>query len=476
MALTLRARLVAGMVLVAVVLVIVSATLTSMTRGQLIDQVDARLTSLSPLRGGDGDRSGAYEPHRDGGDDHPDAIPDAGPERVSDVYEGYVDTDGALQTIFSPNVGAAGSSVPDVSGLTFPLAGARAFTTSSVDGDVTYRVLAQPLSGVTSLTAVAVDDVEATISRLVWFELLGSVAILAALGLVGWWVVHLGIRPIKEMTETATRIAAGDLTVRVEESSPGTEAGQLAVALNQMLVHIEGALRERAASEDRLRRFVADASHELRTPVTTIRGYAELYRHGGLAEPEQLVDAMRRTEQEATRMGRLVEDMLTLAKLDEHRPLATSSLDLAALVTDAAADARAVAPDRSITVGFRPDEPLVIVGDEDRIRQVLANVIGNALVHTEPEVPIELHVRSDVDGVVVDVTDHGAGMSSEVTERVTERFFRADPSRSRHRGGSGLGLSIVDAAVTAHGGVVRIESEPGVGTTVHLGFPAAPTA
>ncbi len=242
------------------------------------------------------------------------------PERSSDAYQGVVE-DGVLSTRFVPNVGDQEYGAPDLSMSDLPADGSRNFTTDSIDGDVTYRVLAERIGDLVVITALPLDDVTDTISQLVWVEVLGSMLILAVLGLVSWWVIHLGIRPVKEMTKTATRIAGGDLAVRVPESANGTESAELAVALNQMLGHIEGALDERAASEGRLRRFVADASHELRTPVTTIRGYAELYRHGGLRDQDALDDAMRRTEQEAMRMGRLVEDMLVLAKLDEQRPL-----------------------------------------------------------------------------------------------------------------------------------------------------------
>jgi two-component system OmpR family sensor kinase len=300
-------------------------------------------------------------------------------------------------------------------------------------------------------------------------EAIATAVILAALGLVTWWVLRLGIRPIKRMTDAASSIAGGDLSHRVPESASSTEAGQLGVALNQMLGRIEDAFDVRAQSEDRLRQFVADASHELRTPVTTIRGYAELFRSGGLGEPRELEEAMRRTEQEAIRMGRLVDDMLTLAKLDQDRPLETRSVDLAVLMSDAARDAAAVAPGRSIRTDI--EGPVVVTGDEDRLRQVLANVVGNALVHTPLGSAIELHLRRDGACAVVDVVDHGPGMPPEIVARVTERFFRADPSRTRHRGGSGLGLSIADAAIDAHGGDIRVQSIAGVGTTVRITLP-----
>jgi two-component system, OmpR family, sensor kinase len=467
---SLRARLLAGMAFVAAVLAIVSTVITITTRDQLMDQVDARLAAFSP-----GGRSGGFIPPPAPGVGDlsgPVARPDGFPERVSDAYQGFVDADGTLTTRFVPNVGDGEYPPPAIDVGELPAGGSRMFTTGADEGDVTYRVLAQRVGELTLITALPIDDVQSTIWRLLVVQVLGSLGILTALGLVSWWVVHLGIRPVREMTETATRIAEGDLTVRVPETAGGTEPGDLAVALNRMLGTIESALDERAESERRLRRFVADASHELRTPVTTIRGYAELYRHGGLRDHGALDDAMRRTEQEAARMGRLVEDMLTLAKLDEQRPPETKLVDLGALARDAAADARASAPDRDIDIVI-DGQPTIVDGDEDRLRQVIANVVGNALVHTEPDVPVAMRVtRNDTD-VLFEVEDHGHGMPSDVTERVVERFFRADPARTRHRGGSGLGLSIVDATVSAHGGTLDIDSTSGSGTTVRLTLPAA---
>jgi two-component system, OmpR family, sensor kinase len=274
------------------------------------------------------------------------------------------------------------------------------------------------------------------------------------------------------MTDAASRIADGDLTVRVPEGQASTESGQLAVALNRMLGHIESAVDERAESEARLRQFVADASHELRTPLTTIRGYAELYRLGGLAAPDALDDAMRRTEQEASRMGRLVEDMLALAKFDEQRPLELRRVDMVAIARDATSDGLARAPQRAIRF-VTTVEHAIVDGDEDRLRQVVGNVVANAIVHTEPIVPVTIRVERLDGDVVLEVADEGPGMATEVASRVTERFYRADPARARHRGGSGLGLSIVDAAMSAHGGSLTIDSAEGRGTTVRLVLPAA---
>jgi two-component system OmpR family sensor kinase len=462
---SLRTRLLAGMALVAVVLVIVSAVITITTRDELIGQIDARLTAFAaPEHGPPRDGGGPFgqPPQPPGGDQ---------PVRRSDAFEGYVDANGDLVTLFTPNVGADEYRPPDIAADGLPSSGSRTFTVGGVGGG-SYRVLAERDGDTTLITALPLDDVQRTIRRLVLVEIVGSLAILAALGLVSWWVLHLGIRPVKRMTATATSIAAGDLSVRVPESATGTESGELAVALNTMLGRLEGSLAERAASEERLRQFVADASHELRTPVTTIRGYAELYRHGGLADPAALDDAMRRTEQEAARIGRLVDDMLALARLDEQRPLDVRPVDLAALARDAAVDARAASPGRPIDVEL-DGTPVVVDGDEDRLRQVIANVIGNAIVHTAPDVPVTIRVEHDATTATLSVVDRGEGMTADVAARVTERFYRADPSRSRHRGGTGLGLSIVDATLSAHGGAVEIDSAPGSGTTVRLTVPRA---
>ena len=450
------------MALVAVVLAIVAGVLVATTRSELIAQVDDRLVSAVP----DPERD---EPGEESFDlDRPPGAPADARERRSDLYEGVVRADGEVVTLFEPNVGDYGP--PDVGSLDLAPGERLIFSTSSDGGDVSYRVLAQRSGDVTVVIGAPVDDVEATIRRLVLTVVFGALVILATLGVVTWWVVRLGIRPVNEMARSASRIADGDLDIRVPESSPSTESGRLSIALNRMLGTIVGALDERARSEERLRRFVADASHELRTPITTIRGYAELYRHGGLRDRAALDDAMRRTEQEAARMGRLVEDMLTLAKLDEARPMHQRPVDIGQLLRDAAADAAAVAPAREISVDA-PVDPLLVAGDEDHLRQVIANVVGNALVHTDGDVPIELVARSHDDRVVVEVIDHGAGMSTEDAARVTERFFRADTSRSRASGGSGLGLAIVDASVSAHGGSVSIDSRPGRGTTVWISLP-----
>jgi two-component system OmpR family sensor kinase len=241
-----------------------------------------------------------------------------------------------------------------------------------------------------------------------------------------------------------------------------------------MLGNIEAAFDERAAADARLRQFVADASHELRTPVTTIRGYAELYRRGGLDDGHALDDAMRRTEQEAVRMASLVDDLLQLARLDQGRPLDMQSVDLDQLARDAAQDARAVDPGRRIDVACAGG--VAAWADPDRLRQVTANLVGNALVHTARDASITISTAVTPTEAILEVRDDGPGMDPAVADRAFERFFRADPSRSRHRGGSGLGLAIVQSVVTAHGGQVELDTAPGAGTTVRARLPRAPQA
>jgi two-component system OmpR family sensor kinase len=327
------------------------------------------------------------------------------------------------------------------------------------------------LRGNQRVLALPLDEVDESVRQLVVVVILAIAGALAVLALVVWWVIHLGVRPVRQMTETAGAIAAGDLSQRVEEATPGTEAGDLGVALNVMLGRIEAAFDERTASEGRLRQFVTDASHELRTPVATIRGYAELYRTGALDDQEQLDDAMRRTEEEAVRMGTLVDDLLHLARLDHGRPMDRVPVELRGLVEDAVADARAVEPDRAVTLDV--PEAVSVLGDRSRLHQVVANLLANARVHA-PGAPLSVRVFSEGASAVVEVRDEGPGMEPVDAARAFERFYRADAARSRHHGGSGLGLAIVDATVRAHGGTTAITSAPGEGTTVRLVLPRLP--
>jgi two-component system, OmpR family, sensor kinase len=269
----------------------------------------------------------------------------------------------------------------------------------------------------------------------------------------------------------AADIAAGDLSKRVEPATPDTEIGRLGLALNGMLSQIEAAFAERTASNDRLRRVIADASHELRTPLTSIRGYAEMLRRGASDSPRDSEAARRRIEEESIRMTGLVDDLLVLARLDQGRPLEKQAVDLRAIATDAVADARVVAPQREISLAA--NGPVIVTGDDTRLRQVLGNLVRNALVHTPQQTAVEVAVATH-DGVgSMSVADHGPGLTAEDVDRIFEPFYRADPSRSRDSGGAGLGLSIVSAVVTAHGGRVKVKQTEGGGATFEVELPLA---
>jgi two-component system OmpR family sensor kinase len=271
------------------------------------------------------------------------------------------------------------------------------------------------------------------------------------------------------MGDTARSIVATDLSRRVTPSTERTEVGRLGIALNTMLGQLEAAFAERAANEQRLRHFVSDASHELRTPLTSMQGYAELLQRNPHMDPDDLVVAMRRIAEESRRMGVLVDELLLLARLDQGRPLERRPVDLEALVTDACGDARAAAPDRAVTA--RIAAPLIVLGDDMRLRQVMGNVVRNALVHTPAGTPIEVELRS-VDGrAVIEVVDHGRGIPPGHAQRIFDRFHRADPDRSGDQGGSGLGLSIAAAVVIAHGGCISVDETPGGGARFRIELP-----
>jgi two-component system OmpR family sensor kinase len=359
-------------------------------------------------------------------------------------------------------------------GGTGSLRDVRTFSTTATDGaPPEYRVIATALAGGgTLVVAIPMTQVGLTLHRLLVIEILVSVVVLAVLGGVSLWLVRLGLRPLEGMAETAGAIAAGDLSRRVEPADERTEVGRLGLALNSMLAQIERAFEERRASEQRLRRFVADASHELRTPLTSIRGYAELFRRGADSRPEDLSKSMQRIEAEASRMGVLVDDLLLLARLDQGRPLERSRVDLSRVATEAVEGARAAEPDRPVDLDA--PAPAVVLGDDGRLRQVVDNLLQNVRVHTPASTPA--HVRVDLeDGeVALSVTDEGPGLGSDA-ERVFERFYRGDRSRARSIGGAGLGLSIVAAIVQAHGGRVSAESPQGGGARLVVRIPAAPT-
>lgn len=324
---------------------------------------------------------------------------------------------------------------------------------------------------------LSTGDTEGTLARLLGLEALVGTAAVVGTGVVGAAGVRLGMRPLDRVTRTARTVAAElgpdgrGLDRRVPEADPHTEVGQLAEAVNTMLDAVEREYAARYESEQRMRRFLADASHELRTPLTSLRGYAELVRlRGGL--DEQARDSLRRIESEGTRMGRLVDDLLTLARSDRGVPPERAPVDLADVVDDAVAGLRAAHPEREVRV--RSEEPLPVLGDRDQLVQVVGNVLANAAVHATGGGPIRVSADRQDGEVVVRVADGGPGLAPEQAAQVFDRFWRADSARTRIRGGSGLGLSIVRALVTDHGGRVSFESEVAAGTTVTVRLPAAP--
>jgi two-component system OmpR family sensor kinase len=296
---------------------------------------------------------------------------------------------------------------------------------------------------------------------------------------IATWTVSRSFRPLARVEKTAAAIAAGDLSRRVDVENPATEVGRLGGSLNAMLSHIESAFASRMASEERMRRFAADASHELRTPLVTIRGFSELYRQGALSKEEDVATAMGRIESEAKRMGSMVEDLLLMARLDEQRPLQQKPVDLLLIANDAVVDTQASDRSRQITLagidGGAPS-PAPVLGDEAKLRQVVGNLVGNALRYTPAGTPIELAVgvRTGNDGgrvSVIEVRDHGAGIPEDEAPRIFERFYRADTSRTRETGGSGLGLAIVAAIVGSHSGTVRMQQTDGGGATMVVSLP-----
>jgi two-component system OmpR family sensor kinase len=372
------------------------------------------------------------------------------------------------------------------------------FTVRSVAGKDLWRVLVTVRgNGQIVVVGQRMDDVVQAINQLVVIDLVVGGAVLVVLAALGVALVRASLRPLVEIEHTAAAIAAGDLTRRVPETEPETEVGRLARALNAMLAQIEGAFAARAASEsaargseararrseERMRQFIADASHELRTPLTTIRGFAELYRQGAV-EPERTAELVRRIEDEAARMGLLVEDLLLLARLDEERPLVRDPVDLRVIAADAVAAARATAPERSIDLETPTDgRALVVLGDESRLRQVVGNLMTNAITHTPPEAAVVLRLAVDGGEALLEVADKGPGLAPDQVERVFERFYRVDKARTRRaavasgdsrHSGAGLGLAIVAGLVAAHDGVVEVETEPGQGATFRVRLPLAP--
>ena len=475
----LRVQLVVAVVLLAAIgLTATGAVVTSQLRGYLVGQVDQDLTRLAG-QPPDGDFRGRAGP--DGSGDQFDTS--------RDEYYALATLTGrvsALNEHSTNGVQGPGLTARDIRSA----AGRPAFTVTSPTGRQ-WRVVVRAELAQDNVTGaqipilyvrgISLSDVNNTTHRLLLAELLVGLVVLVLLGGLAHVVVRRSLRPLGEVETTAAEIAAGDLTRRVPQRDPRTEVGRLSQSFNTMLGQIETAFREREASErtalaseGRMRRFVADASHELRTPLTSIRGFAELYRQGGVPPGEELDRVMRRVEDEAARMGLLVEDMLLLARLDQQRPIELAPVDLIGVVGDVVHDARVLAPDREIALSVDGDAAPVVLGDEDRLRQVVTNLVSNALTHTPAGTPVAVSLSVDPAGTgtaLIAVTDRGPGMTEEHRAQVFERFFRADPARTRAAGGSGLGLSIVAALVAAHGGRVGVQSALGAGSRFLVELP-----
>ncbi len=467
--LSLRTRLIGVVAVLLSLALAVAGGLTTVTlRAQLLDQIDGQLADTAKeMRYAIPGDPGKYW----------------GPPAVIE----YRSSEGAV--LQHDKLGPPGADDPELPALTRSEAAELADAFTYTDDGQHWRLLVQPVTFVstsegqvtrqpgTLYVAMPLDDLDATVSSVLTRFALLSAALLVALMAAAYFAIGRAFRPLREVESVAVAFGEGDTSRRVDEVVPGTEVGRLGGSVNAMLDQIETTLAMREASEQRMRRFVGDASHELRTPLSTLRGFAELYRMGAVKGEENVSQTFRRIEDESTRMSHLVEDLLRLARLDEQRQLTLSSVDLLVLAADAEHDATALAPDRRVRVTGLDGAPEpgdgLVTGDEQQLRQVVTNLIANALRHTPAGTPVELGVGTRGNEVIFQVVDHGAGVPTDLAEKIFERFFRADASRSRGSGGgSGLGLSIVSAIVAAHHGTARVRPTPGGGATFEVRLPA----
>ncbi|WP_405012233.1 sensor histidine kinase [Kitasatospora sp. NBC_01539] len=402
----------------------------------------------------------------------------------------YLAADGGLQVVLRQPISEsdAAPALGRLSGATLAARQRTAFDVPAEHGSGTWRVLVLPVDPAAAATgtaattaplpsyvlvAVSLDDVEETVDHLRTAFLAIGGAVLLLIAVLGLFAVRAGLAPLRRIEEGAARIAAGELSHRMPELAAGTEVGRLSAALNGMLAQIEAAFAVRAESEARMRRFVADASHELRTPLAGIRGFAELHRMGALPDTDR---AMDRIEAEAVRMGGLVEDLLMLARLDEERPLDLAPMDLRTLAADALHDLTALDPGRPVSLtgpdGTGAPQAAPVLGDEARLRQVVTNLVGNAVKHTPSGTAVRIGVGSVDGGCLLEVADRGPGLAEHQALQVFERFYRVDASRTRREGGgAGLGLAIASALVHAHGGTLTLDTAPGAGAAFRVRLP-----
>jgi two-component system OmpR family sensor kinase len=464
--------LAATLVLVAVGLIVAGVATYGFLNSFLMDRLDTQLRST---------RDAALHQlaeKMNGGPDFP------GPPQAvllpPGTYTAILDragTTAAFQWVPEDYSGTAPSFPSGLPGSsTGPTTGMELLTIPGPSGSSTsYRTLAQAVRSPsenpygTMVIAAPLTEVTDTLHRLLLVEIPVILGVLVVVGLLALWLVRLGLRPLESIGDTAGAIAAGDLSRRVEPAEDGTEVGRLGLSLNAMLAQIEEAFDERRASEARLRRFVADASHELRTPLTSIRGYSELFRHGASDHPDDLAKAMERIEAEAERMGVLVDDLLLLARMDQGLPLARDRVELTSLAARAIEDARAADPGRSVDLSG--NGPVFVTGDEVRLKQILDNLLANARRHTPAGTPAHVTVAANGQATVT-VADEGPGIDPEVGPKVFERFYRVDSSRSREKGGAGLGLAIASEIAMAHGGSLDLVPTER-GATFRLTLPLA---
>ncbi|WP_225849247.1 cell wall metabolism sensor histidine kinase WalK [Streptomyces sp. HPF1205] len=488
----LRTRLVLlSLVLVLLGLAVSDTVVLGSVRGQLVARVDQQLQ-----------RYGQPLARRLGSEGVPPRLMRMGGPRAllpSQYVVAFAAADGSVSDQFRLPVAAGDPKPlwPRMDAATLRAHFGKPFDVPSDHGGGSWRVLIVPVTASSVAAAehpgpavlpagvvvsASLDEVTSTTGHLRTAFLLIGAVVAALLGPAAWFAVRAGLRPLRRIESTAAEIAAGrPLSHRMPQESPRTEAGRLSAALNVMLGRIESAFAARAESEEQMRRFVADAGHELRTPLAGIRGFAELYRMGALGGEADVKRTMARIESEAVRLGGLVDDLLTLVRMDEQRPVQLAPMDLRTLAVDALHDTTALDPTRTVTLTGpgggpgNPPGPAPVLGDEARLRQVVANLVGNAVAHTPPGTPVRIGVGTRAGHGVLEVADRGPGLTPDQAARVFERFYRVDPSRTRTPagGGTGLGLSIAHALITAHGGHVDLETTPGEGALFRVRLPSA---